>query len=228
MGSPESDEEARLNEKPQHLVRITQPFYLGVYEVTQGEYERVMGENPSKFKGDPQRPVETVSWEKAVEFCRRLSEMEGKTYQLPTEAQWEYACRAGSTTKWCCGDSKSQLGDYAWYNRNSGSTTNPVGKKKSNAWGLYDMHGNVFEWCADWDDSDYYQDSPSTDPTGPSSGSDRVCRGGCLLGGTGQCRSALRYGYTPRSESFSQGFRVSLVLKQAKPKGAFLVGGERV
>ena len=209
MGSPDSDDDAYDNAHPQHRVKIAKPFYLGVTEVTQEQYERVMGENPSEFKDEPQCPVERVSWEDAEKFCERLSEKEGKTYRLPTEAEWEYACRAGSTTKWCFGDSESQLGDYAWYDDNSDSTTHPVGQKKPNGWGLYDMHGNVYEWCGDWYDE--YSDSPSTDPTGPSSGSFRVLRGGSWIDTAGDCRSAGRYRDSPGNGNDLLGFRVSLV-----------------
>jgi formylglycine-generating enzyme required for sulfatase activity len=210
MGSPGSDDDAFADEKPQHRVKITKPFYLGVTEVTQQQYEQVMGENPSEFNDDPQRPVEQVSWEDAEKFCERLSAKEGKTYRLPTEAQWEYACRSGSTTKWCFGDSESQLDDYAWYDDNSGNTTHPVGQKKPNAWGLYDMHGNVWEWCANWWDDDY-SESSSTDPTGPSSGSYRVDRGGSWIYPARLCRSAYRDSYPPRLELIILGFRVSRV-----------------
>ena len=137
-----------------HKVTLTQPFYLGVYEVTQEQYERVMGKNPSNFKG-PQNPVEKVSWDDAVEFCRKLSELPeekaaGRIYRLPTEAEWEYACRAGTTTKYSFGDSESELGEYGWFDKNSDRKTHPVGQKQPNKWGLYDMHGNVWEWCSDW------------------------------------------------------------------------------
>ena len=216
MGSPESDADAFENEHPQHRVKITKPFYLGVTEVTQEQYERVMGENPSQFKDDPQRPVETVSWEDADKFCERLSEKEGKMYHLPTEAEWEYACRAGSTTKWCFGDSESQLGDYAWYDEEYGSgSTHPVGQKKPNAWGLYDMHGNVWEWCVDWKAD--YVNSSSSDPTGPSSGSSRVFRGGSWYYTARNCRSAYRH-FSPGSERYFLGFRVSLVLADGSGK----------
>jgi formylglycine-generating enzyme required for sulfatase activity len=197
MGSPDSDSDADADEKPQHRVRITQPFYVGKHEVTQAQWQAVMGNNLSYFTGDRQRPVEQVSWEDAVGFCARLSQKEGKTYRLPTEAEWEYACRAGSTTKWCFGDSESQLGDYAWYGLHSGSSTHPVGGKKQNAWGLYDMHGNVWEWCADCSDGNYYGSSPLNDPKGPSSGAYRALRGGAWQISAGDSRSANRAAYLP-------------------------------
>jgi len=167
-----------------HKVTLTKPFLLGQHEVTQEQYEKVMGTNPSKFKGK-QNPVEGVSWNDAVEFCRKLSQLSeekaaGYVYRLPTEAEWECACRAETTTKYSFGDSASELGAYGWYDENSEKTTHPVGGKKPNPWGLYDMHGNVFEWCQDW-----YGDYPSgsvTDPTGAASGSSRVIRGGGWYG----------------------------------------------
>ena len=193
-----------------HQVTLTKGFELGVYEVTQEQYEQVMGSNPSFFKG-PQNPVEQVSWNDAVEFCRKLSALPseksaGYVYRLPTEAEWEYACRAGTTTKYSFGDSESELGDYAWYRDNSGGTTHPVGQKQPNAWGLYDMHGNVWEWCQDWH-GDYSKGS-TTDPTGAASGSLRVSRGGCWYDYSVRCRSAYRYRYAPDYRSFNLGFRV--------------------
>ena len=192
-----------------HQVTLTQAFELGVYEVTQEQYEKVMGTNPSNFKS-PQNPVEKVSWDDAVEFCRKLSELPaekkaGYVYRLPTEAEWEYACRAGTKTTYSFGDSDSELGDYAWYNENSGNTTHPVGQKKPNRWGLYDMHGNVWEWCQDW-----YGDYPSgavTDPTGAASGSRRVLRGGSSTFQTSLIRSANRYGLQPVNRTHLNGFR---------------------
>ena len=206
MGSPESDTKAYSSEKPQHPVRITQPFYLGVTEVTQEQYERVMGTNPSNFKGS-ELPVETVSWEDAVEFCRKLSAKVGRPYRLPTEAEWEYACRAGSRTKWSFGDAESSLGEYAWYSSNSGSTTHPVGEKKPNAWGLCDMHGNVWEWCSDWYGE--YASAAVSDPSGATAGSNRVLRGGGWNYGPGYCRSAYRRSVAPGSRYDSLGFRVA-------------------
>jgi len=193
-----------------HQVTLTKPFGLGVYEVTQQQYEKVMGKNPSKFKA-PQNPVEQVIWNDAVEFCRKLSDLpseksRGYVYRLPTEAEWEYACRAGTTTTYSFGDSESELGDYGWYDKNSGKTTHPVGSKKPNGWGLYDMHGNVWEWCQDWYGS--YPSGSTTDPTGAASGSSRVRRGGSWLSYSVLCRSASRSRGTPGIRSIILGFRV--------------------
>jgi len=159
-----------------HEVTISKPFYMGVTEVTQAQYEAVMGTNPSKFKGAA-NPVETVSWDDATKFCEKLSEKTRQTIRLPTEAEWEYACRAGTQTAFSFGDNPSALGDYAWWGGNSGKTTHPVGQKKPNSWGLYDMNGNVWEWCADWF-GDPYPKGPVTDPSGPTTGGSRVVRGG--------------------------------------------------
>ncbi len=148
MGSPDSDSDAQSREKPQHQVQVNS-FAIGKYPVTQAQYEAVMGTNPSYFKNNPQNPVEKVSWNDAQAFCQKLSQITGKTYRLPTEAEWEYACRAGTTTRFYFGDDANQLGDYAWYDGNSQKTTHPVGQKKPNAWGLHDMIGNVWEWCED-------------------------------------------------------------------------------
>ena len=195
-----------------HQVTLTKGFELGVYEVTQEQYEQVMGSNPSEFKG-PQNPVEMVSWDEAVEFCRKLSALPaeqsvGYVYRLPTEAEWEYACRAGTTSKYSFGDSESELGDYAWYRDNSGGTTHPVGQKKPNGFGLYDMHGNVWERCQDW-----YGDYPkgsTTDPTGAASGSgsERVIRGGSWYFYSDEFRSADRNSLPPDLRGYGLGFRV--------------------
>jgi formylglycine-generating enzyme required for sulfatase activity len=190
MGSLDSDSDANDNEKPQHLVKITKPFYLSVYEVTQQQYEQVMGANPSHFKGDDGRPVEQVSWFDAIDFCNRLSEREGLPqfykveggqvtvaggggYRLPTEVEWEYVCRAGNETAYCFGDEKEQLDQFDWFGESSKETTHPVGQKQANAWGLYDMHGNAFEWCWDWYAE--YQTSPSENPTTASRRGNSVC-----------------------------------------------------
>jgi formylglycine-generating enzyme required for sulfatase activity len=226
MGSPASDKEAHDDEKPQHRVRITQPFYLGVTEVTQGQYRAITGENPSDFKGSDGLPVESVSWNEAIAFCNKLSAREGlkpyyqfgagvpsggEGYRLPTEAEWEYACRAGATTRFSFGDADASLGEYAWFGGNSGSETHPVGQKRPNAWGLFDMHGNVWEWCWDRYDEKYYASSPGADPLGPSGAVDRVIRGGCWYRDPQQCRAAYRYGYTPGYRFNNLGFRVARV-----------------
>jgi len=213
MGSPALDKDAKDDEKPQHRVRITKPFHLGKYPVTQEQWEAVMGSNPSDFKG-PKNPVDTIRWDDCQQFLGKLNAKPaagaGK-FQLPTEAQWEYACRAGSKTRYCFGDDESKLGDYAWYLPNSGRKTHPVGEKKPNAWGLYDMHGNVFEWCQDRYDGGYYAKSPMDDPTGPTGGSYRVDRGSCWFFAAGFCRSADRGNVGPGLRGNGLGFRVSRV-----------------
>ena len=205
MGGDESDDE-----EPKHRVRVS-PFAIGKYEVTQQEWTALMGENPSKFKGDT-LPVENVSWNDAKEFCKKLSEMTGNKYRLPTEAEWEYAARAGSTGKYCFGDDERLLGDYAWYGKNSDKKTLPVGQKKPNAWGLYDMHGNVWEWCSDGYDGGYYKElakrGVAIDPWGPSRGSGRVIRGGSWDGGAVYCRSACRLDWAPGYPGGHLGFRL--------------------
>ena len=160
-----------------HEVTLSKPFYMGVTEVTQAQYQAIMGTNPSLFKGAT-NPVDMVSWNDAAEFCKKLSEKTRQTFRLPTEAEWEYACRAGTQTAFSFGDDPSTLGDYAWWAMNSGETPHPVGQKKPNAWGLYDTHGNVWEWCADWWGE--YPKGPITDPSGPATASLglRVLRGG--------------------------------------------------
>ena len=199
MGSNENSEE-----KPVHRVLITQPFYMGKYEVTQAQWESVMGSNPSNFKGS-NLPVEQVSWDDVDTFIRRLNQREGGTrYRLPTEADWEYACRAGTTGDYA-GNNLDVMG---WYDANAGSKTHPVGRKQPNAFGLYDMHGNVSEWCSDRYDSDYYQQSPGSNPKGSSSGSLRVVRGGSWDFIAGYCRSAYRNGGSPGIRYGSLGFRL--------------------
>jgi formylglycine-generating enzyme required for sulfatase activity/serine/threonine protein kinase len=202
------------DEEP-HQVTISRPYYLGVYEVTQEQYERVMGANPSHFKGS-RNPVDQVSWEDAVDFCRKLSALpeeqaEGRVYRLPTEAEWEYACRANSKTTYYFGDDDSQLGDYAWFGDNSEGKTHHVGEKKPNSWGLCDMHGNVWEWCADWHGD--YSNAAVTDPDGAKEGALRVNRGGSWYFGAPFCRSAVRYGDKPSQRNSSYGFRLALSTK---------------
>ena len=207
MGSTDGEDD----EQPVHTVRISQPFYLGVHTVTQGQWEAVMGNNPSHFTGDPNRPVEQVSWVDAQVFIGRLNAREGHArYRLPTEAEWEYAARAGSTTAYCFGDDNSwfrrRLGEYAWYSAHAGSQTHPVGTRQPNAWGLYDMHGNVWEWVQDWYGT--YTAEPATDPQGPASGSDRVFRGGSWRHDARYCRSASRFYYGPDFRDGRLGFRL--------------------
>lgn len=227
MGADE-DEVGSHDETP-HQVRITQPFYMGICEVTQEEYERVMGTNPShltigaraleRFPGLDTRwlPVEQVSWENAVEFCRQLSarpeeQRTGRCYRLPTEAEWEYACRAGTTTAYFFG--RELNGGDA--NFESASAKDPrlrrttlVGSYQSNAFGLYDMHGNVSEWCSDWYDANYYNDSPVDDPSGPALGRFRVIRGGCYIAVASICSSAFRDRNIPSKRDYTLGFRVA-------------------
>ncbi len=212
MGSPDSDRDAASNEKPQHRVRITKPFYLGKFLVTQEQWEGVMGNNPGPFKG-PKNPVD-VSWEDCQGFLRKLNAKAGGhgKFVLPTEAQWEYACRAGSKTRYCFGDDESKLGEYAWYAAKPGNMTHPVGEKKPNAWGLYDMHGLVWEWCQDWHDMGYYNVSPVDDPPGAATGIDRVFRGGSWNYPAAYCRSARRSNADePHSGHDNVGLRVALI-----------------
>jgi formylglycine-generating enzyme required for sulfatase activity len=206
MGTNHSD--AYDNEKPVHTVRLTQPFYLGKYEVTQGQWQAVMGNNPSSFTGDTNRPVENVSWDDVQEFIRRLQAREGgATYRLPTEAEWEYAARAGTTTRWSFGNEASQLGRYAWYEGNAGGQTHPVGQLQPNPWGLYDMHGNVWEWVRDRY-GPYTSGGTAVDPTGPSSGLDRVLRGGSWGITARRCWSANRISDAPDNRHGALGFRL--------------------
>ncbi len=198
------------DEKPVHEVVILKPFYLGKYEVIQAEWRAVMGNNPSWFKGD-NLPVEGVSFDEAKEFCRKLSQMTGEEYRLPSEAEWEYACRAGTT-----GEYAGDLASMAWYSGDSSNRSNrthAVGTKQPNAWGLYDMHGNVQEWCQDWYSASYYNGSPLADPGGPSSGSNRVLRGGGWNFNAGGCRAASRRSARPDDRDGYRGFRVVRMLR---------------
>jgi len=201
------------SEAPKHHVRITKPLYLGQCEVTQAEYDRVMGSNPSKFQGDMSRPVEMVSWDEASAFCRKLSELPQEQtvragYRLPTEAEWECACRAGTATSWYGTEDEAVLKEHAWCDPSARGPTHPVRLKTPNAWGLYDMHGNVWEWCHDWWANDYYGRSPLDDPTGATAGSDRVFRGGCWGDYATFCRASLRNGNGPGNRFDNLGFRV--------------------
>jgi formylglycine-generating enzyme required for sulfatase activity len=211
MGSP-PNEVGRDEDETQHKVRITRPFFLGVYQVTQKQYAVVMGENPSYFRGEDfpeesrgELPVDSVSWDDAVAFCRKLSEREGRTYRLPTEAEREYVCRAGSTGRFA---GNRNLDDIGWYLVNSGDTTHPVGSLMPNDWGFYDMQGNLWEWCADWYGP--YPPGDAVDPTGPKSGTMRVLRGGAIGYDQEFARSAFRNSYVPDSKVYHNGFRVAL------------------
>jgi len=205
------------SEKPQHRVKITQPYYLGKYEVTQAQWQAVMGSNPSEFKA-PSNPVDQVTWEDIQPFLAKLNterKMEGMRFGLPTEAQWEYACRAGTATAFYFGDDGRALGEYEWYIHNSDGKAHPTGQKKPNAWGLYDMHGNQLELCADWHAVGFYRQSPATDPVGPPRGRNRVCRGGGWNWFARYCRSATRKVWKSGGQS---GFRVALVSVDASRK----------
>ena len=191
---------------------VVSPFYIDKNLVTQERYEKLMKGNPSRWKG-PQNPVEQVRWSDAVRFCNARSESEGlqpcyelKTwkcnfetsgYRLPTEAEWEYACRAGSSTAYFFGDSSTKLGEYAWFEKNAGGRPRPVAQKQPNAWGLYDMCGNVWEWCNDFYKVDYYSEAPRQDPRGPQAGETKVVRGGAWRTSAENCRSGYRYNESP-------------------------------
>jgi formylglycine-generating enzyme required for sulfatase activity len=202
---------------------------MGVFLVTQEQYQQVMGVNPSYYKDQPANPVENVSWDDAMEFCKKLSAKTGKKVTLPTEAQWEYACRAGTTTAYYTGDelrkgqanaaisSKPGIWDkpMEWVRKFFPAKaktveTTPVGSFPSNGFGLYDMHGNIWEWCADWYGEDYYAKSPKTDPQGPNTGDRRVLRGGSWGVSPWDCRSAYRGWYAPDYRGRSLGFRVAV------------------
>ncbi|HUU26658.1 MAG TPA: formylglycine-generating enzyme family protein [archaeon] len=207
--------------EPVHQVTVS-AFQMGRYEVTQEQYQTVVGSNPSEFTGDTKSPVDRVSWYNACTFCNKLSEAEGlqpcynlttwacdftkNGYSLPTEAEWEYACRAGTTTNYYTGDSESDLAKAGWYHDNSGKTTHPVGGKEANAFGLYDMHGNVSEWCNDWYGD--YSSENANDPQGSSNGSTRVSRGGSWSNSLYYCRLAYRYNTSPGTRYDHLGFRV--------------------
>ena len=203
MGSPES-EAYREDDETQHKVTISKAFYMQTTEVTQGQWKAVMGTEPWKgqeyskyIKEGANYAATHVSWDDAIAYCKKLSEKEGKKYRLPTEAEWEYACRSGTKTRWSFGDDEKVLGDYAWYVKNTcdidDQYAHQVGLKKPNTFGLYDMHGNVFEWCHDYYKEDYYKYSPAQDPTGPVTGSYRVFRGGSWhIGASRSHRSANR------------------------------------
>jgi serine/threonine-protein kinase len=236
MGWPESDENSPRNQQPQHLVRITRPFRLAAHEVTQGQYRAVTGASPSVLTGADDLPVENVSWFDALAFCNELSRMEGLKpfyvidgsrahvpdwngmgYRLPIEAEWEYACRAGSATRYCFGDDEAALAEYAWYVVNSGKHTHGVGQKLPNAWGLYDLHGNVAEWCWDGYEARYYHQSPGAVPFDPANASDRILRGGSAFRAARDCWSTYRGTATPDLRDLAAGLRVARAELQPAP-----------
>jgi formylglycine-generating enzyme len=202
----------------QHKVTISKPFYMQTTEVTQRQWQAVMGTEPWKGKSGvkegPNYASTFVSWDDAIAYCKKLSEAENKTYRLPTEAEWEYACRAGTQTTWSFGNDEKALGDYAWYEENAYDIgeryAHQVGLKKPNAFGLYDTHGNVVEWCSDYYDGaeDYYKQSPEKDPTGPAQGAWRVVRGGSWGHDARRARSANRGRFNHRDRADFYGFRL--------------------
>jgi Sulfatase-modifying factor enzyme 1 len=218
MGSPATEEGRDFDEGPQTLVTLTKVLTMGRHEVTQAEYLAVMGSNPSAAIGDMNRPAEQVSWADAQSYCVKFTALEvaagrippTSRYRLPTEAEWECAARAGSTNRFSFGDDPDyvDLGDFAWFTANSDGITHPVATRKPNAWGLYDMGGNVWEWCQDWYSS--YPGGTLIDPTGPVSGIERVVRGGSYYYDGWLGRSATRNAFRPSSRSPQIGFRVVL------------------
>jgi serine/threonine protein kinase/formylglycine-generating enzyme required for sulfatase activity len=210
MGSLPS-EAGRVDGEDQHEVSISKPFYMAITETTQAQWLAVMGDNPSHFSGDLNRPLENITWDQANQFGAILSQSPlGRAFhfRLPTEAEWERACRAGSKTRFCFGDDAATLAQYGWYKDNAAETNHPVAQLKPNEWGLYDMHGNVGEWCADWFDANYYLKSSPADPTGPSSGVDHVNRGGNILTPPYHLRCADRRREPVKIRHFSLGFRL--------------------
>ncbi|MBJ7900289.1 MAG: SUMF1/EgtB/PvdO family nonheme iron enzyme [Cyanobacteria bacterium RI_101] len=207
MGASDNDDDAYDSEKPQHLVKVNS-FAVGKYPITQGQYEALMGKNPSRFQGSLNNPVERVSWLETEAFCLKLSQVTGKKYRLPSEAEWEYACRAGTTMRYYFGNNRDQLGDYAWFDKNSRGRTHPVGEKKPNFWGLYDMHGHVWEWCEDtWHQN--YRGAPDDGKPWIQEGKNfRVLRGGCWDNSSRGCRSSYRPWGDPVPWNRDFGFRV--------------------
>jgi formylglycine-generating enzyme required for sulfatase activity len=238
MGASAGDGNADSWELPQHSVRIHEPFYIGTTEVTQGQFRAVTGRSPSRFHGSDDHPVEQVSWHDAVAFCNALSAKEGLSpfytlagrnagvpdrhspgYRLPTEAEWEYACSAGSTERFYFGSASALLDRFAWYKANSLGRSHPVGQKGPNNFGLYDMLGNVWEWCGDRFSESYYRVSPAADPTGPAAGRRCVYRGGSWNHEPRHCRSTTRHSEPPEVRDSRLGFRLA---RSVAPPGAGL------
>ena len=195
MGCIPGDAECQADESPVHQVTLANAFYIGKTEVTQAQWTAKMGSNPSGFSGQPNNPVEQVSWNMIQGFNTATG------FRLPTEAEWEFACRAGTTTV-----RYGEVNDIAWYNGNAGGTTHAVAGKLPNALGLYDTLGNVWEWCQDWYEP--YAAGSVTNPTGPRTGSDRLLRGGCWYGNSNHCRGSQRFNFPPSSAFDNFGFRV--------------------
>lgn len=205
-------------ERPAHRVTIARPFLISKYEVTQKQWKKVLEKNPSAFKGDD-LPVDSVSWNDIQRFLKKLQETTGRKYRLPTEAEWEYACRAGGTNRFALGEGKApvtsaNLGEYAWFRSNSDNRTHPVGQKKPNAWGLCDMFGNVWEWCEDWYAEDFYSQSEGSNPVNKDVSSERVLRGGSWFLDGAWVRPACRSGNWPDFRSQYAGFRLALDLEE--------------
>jgi len=207
MGSRRGDQ----HELPEHEVTLTQAYGLGVHEVSEQQYTEVMGKNPALTS--PNSAINSLNWAQADEFCRRLSDLPaeksaGRVYRLPTEAEWEHACRAGTVTAYSFGDDPTMFGQYGWYTRNGLQKVHPGGEKLPNPWGFYDMHGNAWEWCQNWHYE--YSDAPATDPTGPPKGVTRVLRGGAWFHREPDCRSSVRFTEDPNSpKKYTGGFRVA-------------------
>jgi uncharacterized protein (TIGR02996 family) len=207
MGSPAGARQVSEWERPAHPVTLTRGFWLGVHPVTQAQWQAVLGPLPPhcNFEGDD-LPVHGVAWKSARHFCEKLTRKTGQRFRLPSEAEWEYACRAGTSTAYCCGDGQELLGEHAWYADNAGDKPHPVGQKRPNAWGIHEMQGGIVEWCADWFGE--YPDQPRTDPTGPADGQMRVLRGAAWYCYAAHCRSASRARNTPDDAYEGYGFRV--------------------
>lgn len=220
IGEPESDPDRLYTGLPRRGLEVPRPFYLGKYPVTQEQWQAIMGYNRSDFVG-AKNPVESVSWLECQKFVEMLNERvadQRVQFRLPTEAEWECACRAGTTTRYSFGDDPEQLGDYAWYADNSGGRTHPVGQKKPNLWGFYDMHGNVWEWCADGWDATLGEQLPLQEPSGRLPGAQRVYRGGGWAYFAPSCRSASRSFRAAFASYNVLGFRVALTEKPSQAR----------
>jgi formylglycine-generating enzyme required for sulfatase activity len=206
MGSPEQEAE-RDKSEIQHKVTLTSGFYLGMCTVTQEQWQALMKDNPSRAKKEKNLPVENVSFDECLEFLKKMGDKDGQRYRLPSEAEWEYACRAGSKSCYCFGDDPKLLGEYAWYRDNAGEKPHPVAQKKPNRWGLCDMHGNIWEWCADWYGA--YPKDAVVDPKGPEKGTSRVLRGGSFYSPSSFVRCSIRGYFDPAKRGLNIGFRAA-------------------